>query len=47
MFCITTETCRRFTFAEVLIMAALNVETISSQRSKRADVGEKNGMRQY
>lgn len=26
MFRITTETCRAFTFAEVLIMAALNVE---------------------
>ena len=25
MFCITAETCRRFTLAEVLIMAAMNV----------------------
>ena len=28
MFQITTETCRAFTFAEVLIMAAMNVESI-------------------
>ena len=28
MFCITAKTCRRFKLAEVLIMAALNVETI-------------------
>jgi len=27
MFYITAETCRRFTFAEVLIMAAMNVKT--------------------
>jgi hypothetical protein len=27
MFQITSETCRAFTFAEVLIMAALNVES--------------------
>jgi hypothetical protein len=26
MFRITTETCRAFTFAEVLIMAAMNME---------------------
>ena len=47
MFCITAETCRRFTFAEVLIMAAMNVETIASQSSKRAKVGGDHGMRQY
>jgi hypothetical protein len=29
MFRITAETCRRFTFAEILIMAAMNVESIS------------------
>jgi hypothetical protein len=28
MFQITTETCRAFTFAEILIMAAMNVESI-------------------
>ena len=28
MFCISAETCRRFTLAEILIMAAINVETI-------------------
>ncbi len=28
MFQITAETCRAFTFAEVLIMAAINVESI-------------------
>ena len=27
MFCITAESCRRFSLAEVLIMAATNVET--------------------
>jgi hypothetical protein len=27
MFCITAETCRRFTLAEVLLMAAMNVES--------------------
>jgi hypothetical protein len=30
MFRITTETCRAFTFAEVLIMAAMNLETARS-----------------
>ena len=29
MFCITPETCRAFTLAEVLIMAAMNVETVN------------------
>ena len=47
MFCITGETCRRFTLAEVLIMAALNVETVASQRSKRAQGGGDRGMRQH
>jgi hypothetical protein len=28
MFQITTETCRAFTFAEVLIMAAMNMESV-------------------
>ena len=28
MFRITTETCHAFTFAEILILAAMNVETI-------------------
>jgi len=28
MFRITPETCRRFTLTEVLIMAAMNVETV-------------------
>jgi hypothetical protein len=28
MFCITTRTCRMFTFAEILILAAMNVQTI-------------------
>jgi len=28
MFQITAETCRAFTFAEVLIMAAMNVESV-------------------
>ncbi len=27
MFCITSETCRAFTFAEVLILAAMNMES--------------------
>ena len=47
MFCITAETCRRFTLAEVLIMAALNVETVVSYSSKRSKVGGKDGMREY
>ena len=39
MFQITAETCRAFTFAEVLIMAAMNVESIrlSSECGVRAD----------
>ena len=38
MFQITAETCRAFTFAEVLIMAAMNVETkrLSSECGVRA-----------
>ena len=28
MFQITTETCRAFTFAEVLVMAAMNLESV-------------------
>ncbi len=27
MFCITADSCRRFSFAEILILAAMNVET--------------------
>jgi hypothetical protein len=27
MFCITAESCRRFSFAEILILAAMNVES--------------------
>ena len=27
MFCIRAETCRRFTLAEILLMAAMNVES--------------------
>ena len=39
MFQITAETCRAFTFAEVLIMAAMNVESVrlSSEGRVRAD----------
>ena len=38
MFQITAETCRAFTFAEVLIMAAMNVESVrlSSEGRVRA-----------
>jgi hypothetical protein len=36
MFYITAETCRRFTLAEVLIMAAMNVKT-----SRPAPIGHK------
>ena len=32
MFQITAETCRAFTFAEVLIMAAMNVESVRLSR---------------
>jgi len=39
MFQITAETCRAFTFAEVLIMAAMNVESVrlNSERRVRAN----------
>jgi hypothetical protein len=39
MFQITAETCRAFTFAEVLIMAAMNVESVrvSPEDRVRAD----------
>jgi len=39
MFQITAETCRAFTFAEVLIMAAMNVESVrvSSEDRIRAN----------
>ena len=39
MFQITAETCRVFTFAEVLIMAAMNVESVRlrSQGRTRAN----------
>ncbi len=47
MFSITAETCRRFTLAEVLIMAALNVVTSGSQRSASAKVGGDYGIRKY
>ena len=39
MFQITAETCRAFTFAEILIMAAMNVESVrvSSEDRVRAN----------
>jgi hypothetical protein len=39
MFQITAETCRAFTFAEVLIIAAMNVESarVSSEDGVRAN----------
>jgi hypothetical protein len=45
MFYITAETCRRFTLAEILIMAAINVETIAWQSSAMSKVGGDYGMR--
>jgi hypothetical protein len=36
MFQITAETCRAFTFAEVLIMAAINVESVRLRSQCRA-----------
>lgn len=36
MFSITAQACRSFTLAEVLIMAAMNVETIRSTSATRA-----------
>jgi hypothetical protein len=36
MFSITAQACRSFTFAEILIMAAINVETIRSTSADRA-----------
>jgi hypothetical protein len=47
MFCITVETCRRFTLAEVLIMAAMNMVTSNSQRSASGKVGGDYGKRKY
>jgi hypothetical protein len=47
MFCITAETCRRFTLAEVLLMAAMNVITSDSPSSASAKVGGNHGMRKY
>jgi hypothetical protein len=47
MFCITAETCRRFTLAEVLIMAAMNLVTSGSQSSTSAKVGGDYGMHKY
>ena len=35
MFQITAQTCRAFTFAEVLIMAAMNVESIRLNSESR------------
>ena len=45
MFQITAETCRAFTFAEVLIMAAMNVESVrvSSENRIRANGAEAQG----
>jgi hypothetical protein len=36
MFSITAQACRSFTLAEVLIMAAMNVETIRPTSATRA-----------
>ena len=36
MFQITAETCRAFTFTEVLIMAAMNVESVRLRSEGRA-----------
>lgn len=38
MFQITPQTCRAFTFAEVLIMAAMNVESIRLNLNGRVGV---------
>jgi hypothetical protein len=35
MFYITAETCRRFTLADILIMAAMNVETVQLASASR------------
>lgn len=40
MFRITTETCRAFTFAEVLIMAAANIEDGRAAESASLDATE-------
>ena len=34
MFCITDETCRRFTLAEILILAAMNVRTVNLESER-------------
>ena len=36
MFCITAESCRSFSLAEILIMAAINVETTRLASGGRA-----------
>ena len=38
MFRITTETCRAFTFAEFLILVAINVESSRAAASETASV---------
>ena len=46
MFSITTETCRTFTLAEILIMAAMNVENTrlaAEGRVRRKTAGTKRG----
>ena len=37
MFSITARTCRSFTLAEVLIMAAMNVENVRQTSARRTD----------
>jgi hypothetical protein len=46
MFCITARTCRTFTLQEILILAAMNVETIrqaSAGGMRRKTAGTKRG----
>ena len=49
MFCITAETCRAFTLAEVLILASMNVESTrltAEGRVRREAAATKNGRKQ-
>ena len=47
MFQITTETCRAFTFAEVLIMAAMNMESVRLGSEGRVRANSAAGQSKY
>lgn len=47
MFQITAETCRAFTFAEVLIMAAMNLESIRLSFESRGHASSSAGQSKH